>query len=60
MIRIGQFLMLAAALLALEHAGAHLGAFGAKQPPLLLDLLAGWPLAAVLFMVGAILAGQRQ
>jgi hypothetical protein len=52
--------MVAAALLALEHAVAHLGAFGGKQPPVLIDLLAGWPLSGVLFIVGAILAGQRR
>lgn len=60
LIRAGQVLMVAAVLLALEHVAAHLGAFGAQQPPLLIDLLAGWPLAGVLFMIGAILAGQRR
>ena len=60
LIRAGQILMVAAALLALEHVAAHLGAFGQQQPPLLIDLLAGWPLAAVLFMIGAMLAGQRR
>lgn len=60
LIRAGQVLMVAAALLALEHVAAHLSAFGQQQPPLLIDLLAGWPLAAVLFMIGAILAGQRR
>ena len=59
MIRVGQLLMLAGALLALEHVAAHLGAFGAAQPPVLVDLLAGWPLAAVLFLIGAMFAGQR-
>jgi len=60
LIRAGQVLMVAAALLALEHVAAHLGAFGQQQPPLLIDLIAGWPLAAVLFMIGAMLAGQRR
>ena len=60
LIRVGQILMVAAALLAVEHVAAHLGAFGVQQPPLLIDLLAGWPLAAVLFMIGAMLAGQRR
>lgn len=60
MVRAGQILMVVAAMIALEHVAAHLGAFGAQQPPLLVDLLAGWPLAAVLFMIGAMLAGQRR
>lgn len=59
LIRAGQVVMVAAALLALEHVAAHLGAFGG-QPPLLIDLVAGWPLAGVLFMIGAMLAGQRR
>ena len=60
LIRAGQVLMVAAVLLALEHVAAHLGAFGGQQPPLLIDLLAGWPLAGVLFIIGAMLAGQRR
>ena len=60
LIRVGQVLMVLAGLLALEHAAAHLGAFGRSQPPTLVDLLAGWPLAVVLFIIGALLAGQRQ
>lgn len=59
LIRAGQVLMLVGALLAVEHVAAHLGAFGQQSPSLLIDLLAGWPLAAVLFMIGAMLAGQR-
>lgn len=59
LIRAGQVLMLVGALLALQHAAAHLGAFG-QQPSQLIDLLAGWPLAAVLFMIGGMLAGQRR
>jgi len=60
LVRAGQVLMVVGVLLALEHAAAHLGIFGGQQPPLLIDLLLGWPLAAVLVMIGAILAGQRQ
>jgi hypothetical protein len=58
--RTGQVLMIAAVLLALEHVAAHLGAFGSQQPPLLIDLVAGWPLAGVLLIMGAMLAGQRR
>lgn len=60
LIRAGQALMVFAALLALEHVAAHLGIFGGKQPSGLVDLVAGWPLAALLAIMGAILAGQRQ
>lgn len=52
--------MVAAVLLALEHAAAHLGVFGAQQPPVLIDLVAGWPLAGVVFIIGIVLAGQRK
>jgi hypothetical protein len=59
MIRVGQVIMLAAVLLALEHVGAHLGAFGG-QPSIVVDLVAGWPLAGLMFIVGAMFAGQRR
>jgi hypothetical protein len=59
LIRVGQVIMVAAALLALEHVGAHLGAFGG-QPSIVVDLVAGWPLAALLFIIGAIFTGQRR
>ncbi len=59
MIRIGQVIMVLAVLLALEHVGAHLGAFGG-QPSLVIDLIAGWPLAALVFIIGAMFAGQRR
>lgn len=59
LVRSGIALMVLGGLLALQHAAAHLGAFGAAQPPLLIDMLAGWPLAAVLFIIGLLLAGRR-
>lgn len=59
MIRVGVIFMIAAVLLAAEHAAAHLGAFGG-EPSNLVDLTAGWPLAAVIFLVGVIMAGQRK
>lgn len=58
LIRLGQILMIAAAVLAVQHAAAHLGAFGVVAPSTTVDLLFGWPLAAVLFLLGAVLAGQ--
>lgn len=48
--------MVAAVLLALEHAGAHLAA----APSGLVDLVAGWPLAALIFIARGALAGARR
>lgn len=59
LIRVGQAIMVVAVVLALEHVGAHLGAFGG-QPSVAVDLVAGWPLAGLLFIVGAMFAGQRR
>lgn len=58
--KIGFLLIAAGIALALEHAAAHLGAFGRAQPSALVDLTLGWPLAAVIVIVGMILAGQRR
>ena len=58
-IRAGVVLMIAGVLLAAEHAAAHLGAFGG-EPSNVVDLTAGWPLAAVIFLVGVVMAGQRR
>lgn len=60
LVRVGIVLMILAVGIAVEHALAHLGAFGAQQPSVLIDMGSGWPLAAVLFLVGAMLAGQRR
>lgn len=46
------------AVIALVHWLGHVGAFGG-QPSNLADLLAGYPAAALVFVAGAILAGQR-
>jgi hypothetical protein len=58
-IRTGQVLMAVGVVIALTHLLAHMEAFGA-QPSTLVDLLAGYPAAAVLFLFGAVAAGQRQ
>ncbi len=55
----GQTLMAVGVLVALVHLLAHWGAFGG-QPSSLVDLVAGYPAGAVLFLTGAIAAGQRQ
>lgn len=58
LIRAGQVLMALGVLIAVVHWLAHIGAFGV-QPSNLTDLLAGYPAAAVVFIAGAMLAGQR-
>lgn len=55
---VGWALMSIGAGVALEHAVAHLGAFGGQPSPLI-DLTLGWPLAGLIFFVGAAFAGQR-
>ena len=57
LVRIGQATMGVAALVALTHLLMHLQVFG-SQPSNLLDLVAGYPMAAVLALVGGILAGR--
>ena len=46
-------------LVALVHLFAHLGAFGG-QPSGFVDLVAGYPIAVMTFLGGAVAAGQRQ
>jgi hypothetical protein len=58
LIRVGVVLMIGAAGMALVHAGDHFGAFGTAQPAGLTDLLLGWPMSAVLLLIGAVMAGQ--
>lgn len=58
-VRIGQALMLAGVLVAVVHWLAHIEVFGPQQPPLWLDLVAGYPMGGVLLMVGAIVAGRK-
>jgi hypothetical protein len=57
LVRIGKVLMVAAVLMAVMHWLSHLGTFGG-QPPGIVDLVAGYPMAALLFLAGAITAGQ--
>lgn len=58
-VRIGQVIMLAGALVAVVHWLAHIEAFGPVQPPLWLDLVAGYPMGGILLIVGAIVAGKK-
>ncbi|WP_241977870.1 hypothetical protein [Cryobacterium sp. TMS1-13-1] len=58
-VRIGQVLMLAGVVVGIVHWLTHLEAFGPEQPALWLDLVAGYPMAAVLLIVGGIVAGKK-
>ncbi|WP_218938342.1 hypothetical protein [Modestobacter altitudinis] len=57
LVRAGQVLMALGLVTAIVHWLGHIGVFGG-QPSGLNDLLAGYPAAAVVFFLGAILAGQ--
>ncbi|THJ64801.1 hypothetical protein E8P82_13990 [Arthrobacter echini] len=58
-LRFGQILMILGALLALIHMIAHL-APPEQQPGLALDIAVGYPAAALIFVIGATLAGQKK
>ena len=58
-VRIGQVLMLAGVVVGIVHWLTHIEAFGPEQPPLWLDLVAGYPMAAVLLIAGGIVAGKK-
>ena len=60
LVRLGQVLIGAGALVAIIHWLAHLEAFGPGQPPGWLDLAAGYPTGLVLVIAGAILAGRKR
>lgn len=59
LVRIGQALMAAGAIVGVWHWILHLGPTE-QQPSAALDLLAGYPAAALLLLLGALLAGRRQ
>lgn len=58
-VRTGQALMVIGGLVALGHWIAHLAPTG-QQPGITQDILIGYPTGALLFLIGAILAGQVQ
>ena len=55
-VRAGQALMAVGVVVAVVHAYQHL----ASSPSGIIDLLAGYPAAGVVFMIGAILAGRAE
>ncbi len=54
LVRVGQVFMLVAVVMALSHAVMHMQA----RSTALLDLVAGYPMAAALAVIGAILMGR--
>lgn len=60
LVRVGQALMVAGAIVAVTHWLAHLEAFGPGQPPGWLDLAAGYPMGGLLLVLGAVLAGRKR
>jgi hypothetical protein len=60
LVRTGQALMAVGLGIALVHWLTHLEAFGPSQPPLWLDLAAGYPAGGFVFILGAMLAGRRK
>lgn len=60
LVLIGKVLMGLGGGIALVHWLTHLEVFGPTQPPLWLDLVAGYPAGAVVFIFGAMMAGRRR
>jgi len=58
-LRLGQVIMLAGAVMAVVHWLTHLEAFGPEQPPLLIDLAIGYPMAALLLIAGVVVASRK-
>jgi len=49
----------AGALIVVVHWLTHIEAFGPSQPPLFLDMVAGYPMGVVLLLAGGIVAGRK-
>ncbi|MEV8025448.1 hypothetical protein [Microbacterium sp. NPDC080220] len=58
-LRLGQITMLAGVIVLVVHWLTHLEAFGPGQPEGWVDLVAGYPMGALLLLVGAIAAGHK-
>ncbi|GAA3857184.1 hypothetical protein [Amycolatopsis tucumanensis] len=55
----GWALMAVGVVMAVVHIGAHLGNFSLLPTVGMQDLLLGWPMAGLLFIIGAVFAGRR-
>lgn len=60
LVRAGQALLVVGALVGIIHWLTHLEIFSTTQPPGWLDLAAGYPMAAFLLVLGAVLAGRKK
>ncbi|WP_440711704.1 hypothetical protein [Herbiconiux sp. YIM B11900] len=56
---IGLTIVGAGALVVVVHWLTHIEAFGPTQPPLFLDLVAGYPMGVVLLLAGGLVAGRK-
>lgn len=59
-VRLGQVVMVAGVIVLVTHWLTHIEVFGKEQPGLLIDLAVGYPMGAVLLIVGAIVASHKQ
>jgi hypothetical protein len=60
LVLLGKVLMISGAAIALVHWLTHISVFGPTQPPLWLDLAAGYPAGGLVFLVGAMFAGRSR
>ena len=58
-VRTGQAIMLIGAGVVIVHWLTHLEVFGAQQPPLIVDWVAGYPAGFLIFIAGAIVASRK-
>ncbi len=56
---IGLTIVGAGALIVIIHWLTHIEAFGPSQPPLFLDMVAGYPMGVVLLLAGGLVAGRK-
>ncbi|PVZ60880.1 hypothetical protein [Arthrobacter sp. H-02-3] len=59
LVRIGQILMAAGALVAISHWIAHLAPAG-QGPSITQDIFLGYPAGGLLILIGAVLAGRTE
>jgi hypothetical protein len=59
LVRIGQVLLAAGALVAISHWVAHLAATG-QGPSITEDIFIGYPTGGLLVLIGAVLAGRTE
>jgi hypothetical protein len=58
-LRTGQAIMVVGGGVLVVHWLTHIEAFGPQQPPLFVDMVAGYPAGFLVFIVGAIVASRK-